>query len=300
MINVITGSNGFSAKFLIEHILLKKSSKIIGIDIQEDNNNEAIEYFSLRNFDKLEECLISQSGEVTLYHLGGIIGNHKLPDLIKANVYWTSKYLNLCSKIKKIKMFVNIGSAAEYGEQKVMMINENLIPNPISNYGISKDMQSKLVINYGRVYNLPVISLRTFNLIGPGLGDNLVVGKIIKEFNFLSEGKKNIIKIGRIDSKRDFIDIRDAVRIYSILAESDCFGSVINIARGKSLEIREIINVCKKVYKKNPEIVSNFISPKGQDLDFQFADTHKMKKFTNNLQFITIEKSIEDMKNYGS
>ena len=53
MIYVITGSNGFSAKFLIEHLLLtKKCTKIIGIDLQKNGNNEVVEYFSLTNFDK--------------------------------------------------------------------------------------------------------------------------------------------------------------------------------------------------------------------------------------------------------
>ena len=290
MINVITGSNGFSGRYLIEYLLLKKkSSKIIGIDIQQNGNNEAIEYFSLKNFDKFQEYITGLKDEITLYHLGGLIGNHGLPELIETNVYWTSKYLSLCSKIDNFKIFVNIGSAAEYGRQEELVMRENLIPNPVTNYGISKDMQSKLVLHYGKI----------FNLIGPGLGDNLVIGKIIKEFKLFSEGKKDVIEMGRIDSKRDFIDIRDAVRIYCDLAESNSFGNVINVATGESLKIEDIISTCKKLYKNNPEIVSNYAPPEGQDLDFQFADTNRMNKFINNMKFIPIEQSIEDMKNSG-
>lgn len=300
MINVITGSNGFSGRYLIEYLLLKKkSSKIIGIDIQQNGNNEAIEYFSLKNFDKFQEYITGLKDEITLYHLGGLIGNHGLPELIETNVYWTSKYLSLCSKIDNFKIFVNIGSAAEYGRQEELVMRENLIPNPVTNYGISKDMQSKLVLHYGKIFNLPVVSTRTFNLIGPGLGDNLVIGKIIKEFKLFSEGKKDVIEMGRIDSKRDFIDIRDAVCIYCDIAESNSFGNIINVATGESLKIEDIISTCKKLYKNNPEIVSNYAPPEGQDLDFQFADTNRMNKFINNMKFIPIEQSIEDMKNSG-
>ena len=300
MINIVTGSNGFSGKFLIDYLLLKKeSSEIIGIDIQENGSNEAIEYFNIKNFDKFQDYITQQNDDVTLFHLGGLIGNYGLPELIETNVYWTSKYLDLCSKIKNFKVFINIGSAAEYGNQKALIMNENLISNPVSNYGISKDIQSKLVLNYGRIFNLPVVSTRTFNLIGPGLGDNLVIGKVIKEFKLFSEGKKDVIEMGRIDSKRDFIDIRDAVRIYSDLAESNSFGNVVNVASGESLKIEDITSICKKLYKNNPEIVSNYSPPKGQDLDFQFADTNRMKSYIKNMKFIPIEQSIEDMKNYG-
>ncbi len=301
MIIVITGVNGFSGKYFT-HYLLKntKANRIIGIDIHADSINRDIEYYSTTDFNKFQNSIINTSENVVFYHIGGLIGNYIQPELIEANVYWTSKYLHVASQIKNLELFLNIGSSAEYGKQEETLMIEGLAPSPINNYGISKYLQSKLVFQYGSIYGLPVASTRTFNLIGPGLGDNLVIGKIINEFNLIAQGKKEAVEMGRTDSMRDFIDVRDAVQIYIALANSNsCAGNTINVARGKSYKIDDIIKICKSIYKINPEIKNIYNSPKAQDLDQQFADISKMTKLIGSHEFIPLEQSIEDMMNYG-
>ena len=300
MTAIITGSNGFTGtyltRFLKEH---DKNITIYGLDIDLNNNNPNVDtYFSIHNYSDAEKKLERMEDETIFYHLGGVIGNKSLPELVSANVYWTSKYLSLASLLKNLKLFLNIGSSAEYGKQKVETLDELLITNPVSNYGISKDIQAKMILRYGEIFNLPVLSTRTFNLIGPGLTSSLVVGKIINEFEQIKSGKKGILEMGRTDSKRDFIDVRDAVKIYYLLTQSTLRNIVVNVARGESIQIAEILQICSLLFEVNPTISKVYQTEKIQDIDYQYANLELLIKHIGNYKFIPLEQSLKDMMNF--
>jgi GDP-4-dehydro-6-deoxy-D-mannose reductase len=298
MTSVITGANGFSAYYLAEFIKSNTSDFVIGIDVQDNCSNSNFDkYFSINNFDDFAQTLQNSNDEIIFYHLGGLIGMHLLSDLINVNALWTSKYLELAQNIKNLKYFLNIGSSAEYGNQTETILTETLDLNPINNYGISKKIQSNLALQFGRTYNFPLSSTITFNIIGPKLNEKLVAGKIIKGFKDILSGEKSHIELGRMDSKRDFIDIRDAVKIYYLIAQKQPINQIINVASGKSYEINDIFKTCSEICKITPEIKSNYQVPKNQDVDFQYADISKMKNIIGNFEYISFEKSIEDMLN---
>lgn len=302
MIAIITGSNGFTGNYLAAYLKkIEPEVSIYGFDIDIKNKNPNVDtYFNLQKFSDAKNILEQVKDETVFYHLGGLIGNKPLPELVNANVYWTSKYLTLASSIKNLKLFLNIGSSAEYGNQKVDTLTESLATNPVNNYGISKDIQAKMVIRFGKIFNLPVLSTRTFNLIGPGLTDHLVVGKIITEFEQIRKGEKNALEMGRTDSKRDFIDVRDAVKIYYLLAQSSLKNTVINVARGESFQIAEILQICSSLYEINPTILNAYQTIKIQDVDFQYANTKLLINQIGNYEFISLKQSIEDMKNFNN
>lgn len=298
MTSVLTGANGFSAMYLAEYIKTENSDFTIGIDVYEHCQNKFIDkYFCISDFENFEREIEKIDDEILFFHLGGLLGMHSLPDLINVNVFWTSKYLELTRKIKNLKFFLNIGSSAEYGNQTEPTLHEKLILNPITNYGISKNIQSKLVLQFGKTFSIPVATTITFNIVGPKLSEKMVAGKIIKGFKDVVSGEKSHIELGRMDSKRDFIDIRDAVKIYYLLAKQTPNGEIINVASGKSYEINDIFRTCVTITNQNPEIKSIYVAPKNQDIDFQFADIQKMKKIIGNIEFISFEKTIEDMIN---
>lgn len=301
MLVVISGVNGFSGKYLCNYLLKNPNvSEVVGIDIDIDPFINQIEYFKLSDFNRFENYLINCIEDIYFFHLGGLIGHFPLNELIEANVYWTSKYLEMASKLKNLKFFLNIGSSAEYGAQSVKVLSEELKPSPVNNYGVSKSLQSDLLFKYCKVNRIPFASTRTFNLIGPGLGDNLVIGKLIKEFNTIAEGKKEYLEMGRVDSLRDFIDVRDAIKIYCSIAFSNkANGKIINVAKGQSHKIEEIINICKTIYNVDPKHNESYKVPKNQDLDQQFAQIIEMKNFIGDFKFISLHQSLVDMKNYA-
>ena len=296
---ILTGSNGFTARYFADYILRNQfANQIVGIDISTSNLNTNInKYFSINEFDRFTDFCNNIFDEVKLFHFGGLLGNHPINELIEANVVWTSNYLEVAKNIKKLKCFFNTGSSSEYGNQNVDIVHEKLLPNPISNYGISKNLQTQLVLNFSKTYEINSILTRTFNICGPGLNYNFVIGKLIKEFFDVKNSKKSFVEIGRLDSERDFIDIRDAVKIYWHLSELNYINEIFNVGSGKKIKIKNIFDFLTKKFGLLPEIKNKNITLLKNDLDSQCADITKLRINIDLIPEIPIEKSLADMIN---
>jgi len=297
---VITGSNGFTGAYLSKYIKeIDRKSFNIGIDIQNESLNPCIDrYFSTYEFYKFRKMIINTDDSVKIFHLGGLIGKCDLSELIEANVLWTLRYLEVYKELKKPECFINVGSSAEYGKQPNELLNERLVPNPVSNYGLSKQLQSQLTRFIGLNSKGYVICTRTFNLIGPGLSKSLVVGKLVNEFLAVSSGKKDFIEIGRLDSYRDFIDVRDVVKYYYLISETKPPVEFLNIATGKSHSIEEIMNIISRIIAIEPRIQQYSNIEYHGDIDIQKADISYLEFLYPEIKCREISESITEMIDY--
>lgn len=298
---LITGSNGFTAFYLAKYIKESFDSYYCyGVDLDEVSTNEYIDqYFVIGNFMNLKDELTLQTNSIKIFNLAGLIGNHSLPSLIENNVQWTSRFMELIDVLKEPDCFINIGSSAEYGYQPTPFLSEELIPNPVNNYGLSKFFQSKLVTYSGLKSNCYVINTRTFNLIGPGLTSNLVVGKLIKECLDVYYDKKDYIEIGRLDSVRDFLDVRDAVRYYFALSIIKPKVENINIASGVSYSINEVLTIILQNLGISPQIKHFNSNVKIGDVDATYADIIRLKNYFPEIKCREINESLKDMILYA-
>ncbi|MBI3999212.1 MAG: NAD-dependent epimerase/dehydratase family protein, partial [Candidatus Omnitrophica bacterium] len=126
------------------------------------------------------------------------------------NILLAAKKLNTLPRI------LMIGTAAEYGpqESRSLPTNENQDPQPVGYYGQSKLLQSMLCRVAWLDWKLPVMIARSFNLIGPGLPGNLAPSIFAQQIKQVLCGNQQSIQTGPLTSKRDFIDIRDAISAY--------------------------------------------------------------------------------------
>ena len=112
--------------------------------------------------------------------------------------------LNLNSK-ELMHIFV-ISSASIYGNGYKLPIKEHFLPNPDSDYAVSKlasEFVAKLFME-----TLPITILRPFNYTGIGQDENFIIPKIIDHFK-----KKPTIELGNIN-EREFNDVRNIVYLY--------------------------------------------------------------------------------------
>lgn len=145
----------------------------------------------------------------------------------------------LAAKEGKVGRVVYSASSSAYGDQEIMPLREDMLPAPVSPYGLQKYVGEQYARVFSEVYGLPTVSLRYFNVYGPRLNADgayaLVMGVFLKQ---KKDGKPLTIT-GDGGQTRDFTHVRDVARanILAATAPGVGRGEVMNIGAGKNVSI---------------------------------------------------------------
>ncbi len=137
---------------------------------------------------------------------------------------------------------LSVGSSAEYGRsgQGPDMINEQTLLQPTSPYGASKASQGLLAGLYARAYGLRMIHVRPFAIIGPRkLGDAL--SDFCRGVVRIEMGGTPTMSVGNLDTVRDFMDVRDCMRAFQLIAERGVAGETYNVCNGVGASLQQIL-----------------------------------------------------------
>ena len=133
-------------------------------------------------------------------------------------------------------------SAAVYGEPEMLPVQEHAPRRTRSEYGVSKVAQEDVALAAMREHRFPVICTRSFNLVGPGLSPELVAAQVARDVARAEAGGAAVLRVGDLDHRRDFLDIRDAVRAFLQLAADPPADAVVNVCSGWSVPVRECVD----------------------------------------------------------
>jgi nucleoside-diphosphate-sugar epimerase len=140
------------------------------------------------------------------------------------NVEFTTNILDEVVNLgKPYPRVIVTGSASEYGEVEdaEVSVSEDAPLKPAGDYANSKVEEVKVAQSYSEKYGIDVVVARIFNPIGPGMGDKFLLTNLVKQIHALKEGVGHEITLSRLDSKRDYIDIRDVAAAIRLFIESD-------------------------------------------------------------------------------
>lgn len=142
-----------------------------------------------------------------------------------------------------VTRFVNISSAAIYGNSPRLPKSENMQPAPFSPYALSKRFTEEAGHMFGRAYGLPVVSLRYFNVYGPRQRPDSAYAAVVPKFvAAMSNGCRPVI-FGTGLQVRDFVFVEDVVRATLTAAEAPrATGKVINIAGGAVYNLLDLVS----------------------------------------------------------
>ena len=181
----------------------------------------------------------------------GLFGNRQYSELMQSNVDISRNILNAVVELLLVKTrLLFIGSAAEYGTAYENPVSEDSPAMPINLYGLSKKIQTDLILFYHRVHQVQAVIARTFNLTGDGISAALSIGHFRKQIDAALDG--DTIKVGNLNSERDFLEVTDAVALYLDLL---CYGKV-----------GEVYNVCSGVPIRLADVLSEMIQSSGKSL----------------------------------
>lgn len=168
--------------------------------------------------------------------------------------------------------FINMSSAAVYGNPQTLPIQEISIINSISPYGQHKYFAEEICKEYHNFFGIKTSSLRIFSAYGPGLMKQLF-------WDWYQKSKDsslvNIYGIG--NESRDFIYIDDLVRVIELaINNADFNGSSVNVANGKEVFINEIASIFFDILNKKYVFTGEIIN--GNPINW-VADISKIQKW---------------------
>jgi len=251
---LITGSNGFVARNLIEE--LKTSDCIIhGIDISE-NANRNIEFHTCDLTDpKAFTAVLSEIEPHFIFHTAAIVTAERdsslLSDMLKLHCETINNIFNALKESQELKLVVNFGTTEEYGDYNGKPFAEDMLERSLSPYAVTKTAGIHLACMLGKNDAFPVISVRPGVLFGRYQPETKFIPYIIKQLK-----NNDPLELSPCRQTRDFISVRSMIQILLELTASEKYtiGEVYNIASGRSWQLKEVVEMTKKALNSSSDI----------------------------------------------
>lgn len=236
---LIIGAKGFIGSHAFHYFSKQKDIICWGCDVVVDyvekqyivldaTNSDFNEIFEETSFDFCINCSGAASVPDSL--------QHPLRDFT-LNTLNVVKILEAIRKNAPNCRFINLSSAAVYGNPIHLPVSENDAVNPVSPYGRHKWYAEEVCKEYYVHFGIACASLRIFSAYGPGLKKQLLWDIVQKTKD--SSGAINLFGTG--EETRDFIYVEDIVSlIHIIMLKSEFTASVYNIANGQQIAIKDL------------------------------------------------------------
>lgn len=264
---LITGAAGFLGFHLAKRLVDEGRMAVIGADQRSGPTEPRLftEYVATDLADEARTtALIRNSKPDLVFHLAGAGSGTDLT-LFKTHVMATLQLLEAVRLYAPGAKILLVGSAAEYGvvEPEHLPIMEEQVCRPRGPYGISKYAMTMMALDYARRFGLKVVCVRPFNIVGAHVPANLVVGALIERIRHCIEQGGGAVRVGNLDTERDFIAVEDVVDGSLRLIESECWGQVFNLCSGVPRSIRSIVeNISLEMGRRFPlEVDQGLIRP---------------------------------------
>lgn len=292
---IVTGGAGFIGSHLVEK-LLKQNKKVIIIDNLSTGRIENIKKF--KNKVRFIQADISKKGNwekiITknsyVFHLAAladIVPSIKFPQkYFNANVKGTLNIVEAC-KDKGIKKIIYAASSSCYGIPKNFPTPEKEILSPQYPYALTKKLGEDIVMHWGKIFRIPSISLRLFNVYGTRSRTSGAYGAMFGVFLAQKLKNKPYTVVGNGNQRRDFTYVTDVVNAFIMASKSRINYEIFNVGSGKSVSVNTIVKLLggKKI----------FIKKRPGEPEFTFAKISKIKRILKWKPKIDIKEGINKL-----
>jgi len=308
---LITGIEGFAGGHL-STLLLKEGWDVYGVkhpqssfeNIEDIKDKIDVVGIDINDHQKVRSYLrdIKPEGIIHLaaFSRVGLSWRSKV-ETYRTNILATANILEVASTIEPPPGVLMISSAEVYGPlpQEKMPIREDYKLNPTNPYAVSKAAVEMITGQFlCEKPNLVWKIVRPFNHTGPNQTTGFVCSDFAKQVAMIESGKTEPeIKVGNLNAKRDFSDVRDVVRAYKMLIESDT-REIYNVCSGRTYSIKVILEMLLNMSKSNIKVTVDKSKFRPIDTPVILGDNSKIKKDLGWEPKYKFEQTLEDLLNY--
>lgn len=273
---LIIGSKGFIGQNLVRYFQQKKY-KVFKADVVVDYTDtdryflidaSNSDYNTVFHYEKYDLC-INCSGAASV------------PDSLKnpmrdyyLNTVNVFKILTAINQFQPECKFINMGSAAVYGNPISLPVLESAERAPLSPYGFHKLQAEQICDEFYKFFKLKTCSLRIFSVYGNGLQKQL-----FWDLNQKALSGTPIELFGTGNESRDFIHVHDLARAIELVAlNSEFKADVINIGNGQEVVIKDVVAAFFSLFKDEVKYTFSGTTRKGDPLNWK-ADIKKLSSY---------------------
>ena len=294
---IVTGGAGFIGSHLVER-LLAEGCHVTVLDNFSTGRRENLAHIcdtpdlQIECDDITDEKSIRPyfDGIDCVFHLAAladIVPSIQRPlEYHRANVDGTAAVVE-CSRLASVKRFVYTASSSCYGIPDAYPTPETASIRPQYPYALSKFLGEQIVLHWGQVYNLPVVSLRLFNVYGPRSRTSGTYGAVFGVFLAQKLAGKPLTVVGDGTQTRDFTFVTDVVESFLCAARSEASGDVFNVGSGNTYSVNRLVQLIGGAIE--------YIPKRPGEPDCTFADTGRIKTSLGWQPKISFEDGVKTM-----
>ena len=207
-------------------------------------------------------------------------------DYFRSNVDGTACVLE-AARAAGVERFLYSASSSCYGIPKVYPTSETAPILPQYPYALTKYLGELLALHWHQVYNLPVVSLRLFNVYGPRSRTSGTYGAVFGVFLAQKLNGLPFTVVGDGTQTRDFTFVTDVINAFVAAAQSDVAGEIMNVGSGNTYSVNRLVELLR-----GPKV---HLPKRPGEPDSTFADTKKIRQLLGWEPKISFEQGVRIM-----
>ena len=287
---LMTGSDGFVGPHVEHALRLVCGTEIEIIATSKEGGTHPV----LGKMDALDvtdkaalQSSIARTGPTHVIHLAAVAAVESAStDPEKAWAVHVDGTRNLAQAILEHApgcWLLNVGSGLIYGEtaRSGQPLNENALLAPVDDYGVTKaaaDLALGALVRRG----LKVVRLRPFNHIGTGQTEAFAIPAFAMQIARIEAGMiEPVLRVGNIDAKRDFLDVRDVARAYALTIQHTHelrSGLILNVASGIPYPIGDVLQALLALSRVAITVEQDPTRMRASDLPLIVGDAGRARK----------------------
>ncbi len=304
---LVTGAAGFAGSHLLD-LLATEGVRVmawrrpgIGADVQACYPDVDWREIELLDVPAVRAGIREAAPDV-VYHLAGAshVGNSwkAATETLEINVLATH-HLFEALRAAGLHSRVLVPSTAYVYRPAGHPLNEDDEIQSTSPYALSKVALEIAAQRAAQYDGLPVVVSRSFNHVGPRQNDSFFAAAVARQITEIEAGRvAPVIKVGNLETSRDFTDVRDTVRAYRMLIERGAPGAIYNVCSGRPVRVRALLDGLVALARVPVSVEIDPARFRPNDTPFIVGDRTRLTRDTGWEPAIPFEQTLRDLLDY--
>ncbi len=304
---LVTGAAGFAGSHLLD-LLGEEPVRVValrkpGVGAATQALYPSVEWVEVDLVDReAARRAVAELAPATVYHLAGSphVGQSwkAATETLSVNVMGTHHLLDAL-RAEGLRSRVVVPSSAYVYRPADRALTEGDPIEAANPYAISKVATELAVVKAAEEDGIPAVVARAFNHTGPRQDPSFFVPGVARQVALIEAGRlEPVIRVGNLESRRDFTDVRDTVRAYRALAERGRPGRAYNVCSGRPHRMRDLLDGIVALARVRVAIEPDPERFRPNDTPLLLGDPSLIRRDVGWEPHIPIEQTLADLLDY--